>query len=217
MTKTAVRKYVASLFFALLVFSISIYQNFEWAFSFVLSWNVFGISYLIFNLILFSKSDVKQIQKQCAKEDVSSWILFAFVVSACLIDLLSVLSFINSTNSWQSGSIIGSILCILAVGFSWLMVHLAFAVRYAHLYYGDNNKQFSQHAKGLIFPEDELPDYFDFAYFSIVIGMTFQVSDVVVTSKGVRRLVLIHSIIAFIFNTVIIAMTVSQVIGMNNK
>lgn len=97
------------------------------------------------------------------------------------------------------------------------MVHLAFAVRYAHLYYGDNNKQFSQHAKGLIFPEDELPDYFDFAYFSIVIGMTFQVSDVVVTSKGVRRLVLIHSIIAFIFNTVIIAMTVSQVIGMNNK
>ncbi len=217
MTKTAVRKYVASLFFALLVFSISFYQNFEWALSFVLSWNIFGISYLIFNLILFSKSDAKQIQKQCAKEDVSSWILFAFVVSACLIGLLSVLSFINNTNSWQSGSIIGSILCILAVGFSWLMVHLAFAVRYAHLYYGDNNKQFSKHAKGLIFPEDELPDYFDFTYFSIVIGMTFQVSDVVITSKGVRRLVLIHSIIAFIFNTVIIAMTVSQVIGMNNK
>jgi uncharacterized membrane protein len=217
MTKTAVRKYVASLFFALLVFSISIYQNFEWAFSFVLSWNVFGISYLIFNLILFSKSDVKQIQKQCAKEDVSSWILFAFVVSASLIGLLSVLSFINNTNAWQSGSIVGSIICISAVGFSWLMVHLAFAVRYAHLYYGDNNKQFSQHAKGLIFPEDELPDYFDFAYFSIVIGMTFQVSDVVITSKGVRRLVLIHSIIAFIFNTVIIAMTVSQVVGMNNK
>lgn len=217
MTKTAVRKYLASLFFALLVFSISIYQNFECAFSFVLSWNVFGISYLIFNLILFSKSDVEQIQKQCAKEDVSSWILFAFVVSACLIGLLSVLSFINNTNTWQSGSIIGSILCISAVGFSWLMVHLAFAVRYAHLYYGDNNKQFSKHAKGLIFPEDELPDYFDFAYFSIVIGMTFQVSDVVITSKGVRRLVLIHSIIAFIFNTVIIAMTVSQVIGMNNK
>lgn len=217
MTKTAVRKYLASLFFALTVFAISTWQHFDWALSFVLAWNVFGISYLIFNLILFSKSDVNQIQKQCAKEDVSSWILFAFVVSACMIGLMSVLSFMNNTSTWQSGSIIGSILCISAVGFSWLMVHLAFAVRYAHLFYGDNNKQFSKHAKGLVFPEDDVPDYFDFAYFSIVIGMTFQVSDVVITSKGVRRLVLIHSIIAFIFNTVIIAMTVSQVIGMNNK
>ncbi len=217
MTKIAVRKYVVSLFFALLVFSFSDYQHFDWALSFVLSWNVFGISYLIFNLILFSKSNVDQIQKQCSKEDVSSWILFAFVVSACLIGLMSVLSFMTSTKNWQLDSILGSILCISAVGFSWLMVHLAFAVRYAHLYYGDNNKQFSKHAKGLIFPEDELPDYFDFAYFSIVIGMTFQVSDVVITSKGVRRLVLLHSLIAFVFNTVIIAMTVSQVIGMNNK
>ncbi len=217
MTKTAVRKYLTSLFFALIVFSISIWQQFEWALAFVLAWNVFGIFYLIFNVILFSKSDVNQIQKLCSKEDVSSWILFAFVVSACMIGLLSVLSFMNNTSAWQSGSILGSILCISAVGFSWLMVHLAFAVRYAHLFYGDNNKQFSKHAKGLIFPEDDFPDYFDFAYFSIVIGMTFQVSDVVITSKGVRRLVLIHSIIAFIFNTVIIAMTVSQVIGMNNK
>jgi uncharacterized membrane protein len=217
MTKTAVRKYLGSLFFAVIIFSISTWQQFESALSFVLAWNVFGISYLIFNLILFSKSDVNQIQKQCSKEDVSSWILFAFVVSACLIGLLSVLSFMNNTSTWQSGSIIGSILCISAVGFSWLMVHFAFAVRYAHLYYGDNNKQFSKHSRGLVFPEDDVPDYFDFAYFSIVIGMTFQVSDVVITSKGVRRLVLMHSIIAFIFNTVIIAMTVSQVIGMNNK
>ena len=217
MTKTAVRKYLGSLFFAVIIFSISTWLQFESALSFVLAWNVFGISYLIFNLILFSKSDVNQIQKQCSKEDVSSWILFAFVVSACLIGLLSVLSFMNNTSTWQSGSIIGSILCISAVGFSWLMVHFAFAVRYAHLYYGDNNKQFSKHSRGLVFPEDDVPDYFDFAYFSIVIGMTFQVSDVVITSKGVRRLVLMHSIIAFIFNTVIIAMTVSQVIGMNNK
>ena len=217
MTKTAVRKYLASLFFAVIIFSISNWQQFESALSFVLAWNVFGISYMIFNLILFSKSDVNQIQKQCSKEDVSSWVLFAFVITACLIGLLSVLSFMNNTSTWQSGSIIGSILCISAVGFSWLMVHFAFAVRYAHLYYGDNNKQFSKHAKGLVFPEDDVPDYFDFAYFSIVIGMTFQVSDVVITSKGVRRLVLMHSIIAFIFNTVIIAMTVSQVIGMNNK
>jgi uncharacterized membrane protein len=217
MTKTAVRKYLGSLFFAVIIFSISTWQQFESALSFVLAWNVFGISYLIFNLILFSKSDVNQIQKQCSKEDVSSWVLFAFVVSACLIGLLSVLSFMNNTSTWQSGSIIGSILCISAVGFSWLMVHFAFAVRYAHLYYSDNNKQFSKHSRGLVFPEDDVPDYFDFAYFSIVIGMTFQVSDVVITSQGVRRLVLMHSIIAFIFNTVIIAMTVSQVIGMNNK
>ena len=217
MTKTAVRKYLGSLVFAVIVFTLSFLQGLEFALSFVLAWIVFGISYLIFNLVLFSKSKVNEIQMRCAKEDVSSWILFVFVVSACIIGLLIVLSFINNTNAWKSGQTLGSILCLLAVGFSWLVVHFALAVRYAHLYYGDNNKQFSKHANGLIFPEDNAPDYFDFAYFSLVIGMTFQVSDVVITSKGVRRLVLVHSIIAFVFNTVIIAMTVGQVIGMNHK
>jgi uncharacterized membrane protein len=215
--KTAIKKYGFSIGIALLVYGIAYFFELKNAFSFVLAWNSFACVYLVSNILVFFKADAKHIQKLCAEEDVSSWILFGFVVFACTTGLLSVLTFMNSTASWEVGSVIGSVFCILAVAFSWLMVHISFSIRYAHLYYGDSVNQFSKHAKGLVFPEDDLPDYFDFAYFSIVIGMTFQVSDVVITSKGVRRLVLLHSLISFVFNTVIIAMTVSQVLGLNAK
>ena len=213
MTKTALRKYFSCLAIALIVSVGCILAGLDHEFSFVLGWDSFGITYLIFTLYLFSSYNHNQIRQQCAQEDVSSWVLFGLVIAACLTGLLVVLTFMDHTAQWQSGSLLGSICCIIAIAMAWMMVHASFAIRYAHLFYGDGNKHFSQHAKGLIFPEDNHPDYFDFAYFSFVIGMTFQVSDVVITSKGVRRLVLLHSIISFVFNTVIIAMTVSQVVG----
>jgi uncharacterized membrane protein len=91
-------------------------------------------------------------------------------------------------------------------------------LRYAHTYYGDPDGPAGpmSHAAGLEFPGDREPDYMDFAYFSFVIGMTFQVSDVVITSRDFRKLVLIHAMLSFGFNTVILALalnTVSSVLG----
>ena len=65
-------------------------------------------------------------------------------------------------------------------------------------------------ASGLKFPDDDKPDYWDFIYFSFVIGMTFQVSDVQVTNKGIRRLVTAHGFVSFLFNTTVIALTVNM-------
>jgi uncharacterized membrane protein len=80
------------------------------------------------------------------------------------------------------------------------------------LYYGDLNQKYSRHAKGLDFPEEEHPDYLDFAYYSYTIGMTFQVSDVTVKTKGLRRLTLVHSLISFIFNTILVALTINEIL-----
>ncbi len=217
MTKSSIRKYFTCLLVAIMVSLISSFAGLNRELSFVLGWDAFGITYLVFNLYLFSSFNHHKIKEQCAQEDVSSWILFGFVVMACLTGLLVALSFLNHTATWQISRFWGSVTCITAIAMAWMMVHTSFSIRYAHLFYGDDNKHFSQHAKGLVFPEDNKPDYFDFAYFSFVIGMTFQVSDVVITSKGVRRLVLMHSVISFIFNTVIIAMTVSQVVSFGGK
>ena len=86
-------------------------------------------------------------------------------------------------------------------------------MRYAHIYYGDDDENPETHAEGLKFPEDDKPDYLDFAYFSFVLGMTFQVSDVEVTSKSLRRLATWHGLLSFGFNTIMIALTINVIAG----
>ena len=82
------------------------------------------------------------------------------------------------------------------------------------MYYGDDDEMPETHAEGLKFPEEKAPDYLDFAYFAFVIGMTFQVSDVVVSSPVIRRFVLMHSLISFVFNTIIVALTINTIAGL---
>jgi uncharacterized membrane protein len=103
---------------------------------------------------------------------------------------------------------------VLAAGtlmLSWLFMNAMFAVHYAHAYYGDDLQ--ADQCGGLQFPGNDEPDYWDFAYFAIVVGMTFQVSDVQITDRSLRRAVLIQSMIAFFFNVIIIAITVNVVAG----
>ena len=90
-------------------------------------------------------------------------------------------------------------------------MHAVFGLRYAHNFYGDSETDAAEHAGGLEFPGNAPPDYRDFAYFSYVIGMTCQVSDVEVSSRAMRRLVLLHGVLAFGFNTVILALTINTV------
>jgi uncharacterized membrane protein len=70
------------------------------------------------------------------------------------------------------------------------------------------------HAGGLVFPDDDKPGYSDFAYFSFVLGMTFQVSDIQITSKRLRRIALLHGILSFGFNTIIVALTINVIAGL---
>ena len=97
--------------------------------------------------------------------------------------------------------------CLLTVAGSWALVHTIFTLRYAHVYYGlgEDNKP----AGGLDFPEEDRPDYLDFAYFSFVIGMTSQVSDVQISSQRLRRLALGHGLVSFVFNLAILGLSIN--------
>lgn len=108
---------------------------------------------------------------------------------------------------------INTILSIASVACSWWLVHTIFTFRYAHLYYKSSSKINSEdkYIEGLEFPNEKEPDYLDFVYFSFVLGMTFQVSDVQITSKRIRRLALIHGILSFAFNTVILALSINVI------
>jgi len=99
-------------------------------------------------------------------------------------------------------------LVIVAVASSWALMHTGFTVRYAHLYYRDDNG-----VGGLAFPGNDDPDYLDFAYYAFVVGMTFQTADVSITDRTIRRLTLGHGILSFGFNTLILALAVNLIFG----
>jgi uncharacterized membrane protein len=215
MNNEAAFKFILSFILAIAGASAAAYCIDSVVFSLLVGWDLFGLTYLAFSMYTFLHVPQERILERASKEDFSRWLLFLVIVIAGVAGLVTVLSFFGSREVLPTPHWLNSVVGIGAIVVSWMMVHTAFSFRYAHLYYGDDNKQFSQHARGLVFPEDDAPDYFDFAYFSFVIGMTFQVSDVVITGKGVRRLVLMHSIMAFVFNTVVIALTVSELINRN--
>jgi len=108
---------------------------------------------------------------------------------------------------------------------AWLFSNLLFALHYAHRFFAPGDESDAagrgggedQDSGGLDFPGDDLPDYGDFAYFAFVLGMTFQVSDVEITSKAMRRLALGHSLAAFLFNIVVVALSVSLIGNMLQK
>ena len=114
------------------------------------------------------------------------------------------------------------VLGIASVVLGWLCVHTMLAFHYAYEYYGTDTSSpkgpdgHRHHVGGLDFPGKEAPDALSFLYFSFVIGMTAQVSDVEVTSNSMRKLVLVHGILAFFFNTVILAAAVNVVVALGH-
>jgi uncharacterized membrane protein len=106
-------------------------------------------------------------------------------------------------------------LAVLTIVCSWVVTHVMFALHYAHRYYRDDPDTPEKDATGgLKFPGDALPHYWDFIYFAFVIGMTSQVSDVQVTSRAMRHLVLWHGVLSFAFYTVVLALSINIVAGL---
>jgi uncharacterized membrane protein len=101
------------------------------------------------------------------------------------------------------------VLSMAAVAGAWLVTHTAYALRYAHLYYRDHGEGVG----GLNFPGDGPPAYLEFAYFAFTVGMCFQVSDVSVTTRQLRRTVLSHAMLSFAYNTAILATAVNLAVG----
>jgi uncharacterized membrane protein len=91
---------------------------------------------------------------------------------------------------------------------SWGLMHVIFALHYAHEFYGEGS---DARSGGLVFPGNEEPDYWDFLYYSLVVAMTAQVSDVQITSKAMRRLTTVHGVVSFLFNVIVLALTVNIV------
>ena len=181
----------------------------------VAGWDVFALCVLVLAWLTILTTPPSKLRARAQMQDLSHILIFVFVLVAACAGLFAVgLLFLNKTVVMQqSHFLIHLIMSLVAVICSWMLVHTVFGLRYAHTYYGDPDGPTGpkSHAGGLSFPGDREPDYMDFAYFSFVIGMTFQVSDVVITSRDFRKLVLLHGMLSFGFNTVILALTINTV------
>jgi uncharacterized membrane protein len=186
----------------------------------IITWDSFAVATLILAWLTIVTTPPDKLRARAQKQDLSHILIFVFVLVTACAGLFSVgfLFFSKQAFAEPSHFWIHLAASLIAVVCSWMLVHTVFGLRYAHTYYGDPDGPEGPipHAGGLEFPGDREPDYVDFAYFSFVIGMTFQVSDVVITSRDFRKLALVHGMLSFGFNTVILALalnTVSTVLG----
>lgn len=175
----------------------------------IASWDLSALIYLGLAWQVIARSDVRMTRDHALKQDQSSHVMFLFVVTAAFAGMVAI-GFLATTlkglEFWPKAWHLA--LSIVALISSWLLIQTVFAFHYARRYYAPRHRVPAQ-PTGLQFPGDLDPDYLDFAYYSFVVGMTSQVSDVPVISRPMRHLTLIHSILAFIFNIAILALSIN--------
>lgn len=191
------------------------YGRFSTPTTILVTWMSFALSVIIMIWIAFLSSHPRDVRKIAKLQDSSRVMLFAFSIVAAVVSLGAVYYLLKSAKGHSDNAGGHILLAITAVFVSWWLVHTIFTTRYAHIYY-DTNKDDGSPRKGggLQFPDECEPDYLDFVYFSFVIGMTFQVSDVEISSRQIRRLAWLHGLISFIFNTAIVALSINIISGL---
>jgi uncharacterized membrane protein len=175
-------------------------------------WDIFCLILITLHWYMFFHTSVAETHLKAKMQDETRGEIFAIVLVSTFAGLLAVILLLINKDIEP----LDLVVAIMGMFLSWFLVHTTFSMRYAHLYYGDNKKGFSdKKGAGLEFPGNDEPDFIDFAYFSFVLGMTFQVSDVEISDRKIRRLSLLHSLIAFVFNTVIVALTINALAGLS--
>ncbi|GAB4027055.1 DUF1345 domain-containing protein [Spirosoma koreense] len=177
-----------------------------------LVWVVFAVTMLILAWITIFVAHPRDLPNLSQMEDSSRILILIFAVAAAIASLFAVIDVLGSTSKTDPNHPQKVLLAILAITTGWGVLHTVFTLRYAHLFYGNDPAQ-KRRPGGLDFPHESEPDYLDFAYFSFVIGMTSQVSDVTIGSRSIRRTALMHGILSFGFNAIIIALTISGLSG----
>jgi uncharacterized membrane protein len=168
------------------------------------AWDVGVACFLVSVYWMVWHSDAAMIRRQSAMQDEGRNLVLIGAIIAVVISVAVILVWLSGEQSAGTAPTHDLVLVFVTIPLSWIFIHTIFMLHYAHEYYAVHRG-----GGGLRFPGDTQPDYWDFIYFALGVGMAAQVADVAVTSKPVRRIVTIHSFVSFVFNVTLIAMTVS--------
>jgi uncharacterized membrane protein len=198
------RLFISALIGLVVILALSL-SDWRIATRLLVGWDVGVGLYLVLALRLMATSDVRHIRLRARLQDEGQYTILALTAAAALASLGAIVALLGSAGAAERRPI-HLLLAILTILLSWTFTHSMFALHYAHEFYDENAGK----GGGLLFPGDlREPDYWDFAYFSFVIGMTNQVSDVAITCRPIRHTVSAHAIISFIFNVALLALTVN--------
>ena len=169
----------------------------------LVGWDAAVALYLVLTYRVMADASVARIRERAAIVDEGATALLILTPAAALASLVAVVIELG-----HAPSLTQITLAISTIVLSWAFMHSIFALHYAHEFYGEGR---DDSIGGLIFPGKDDPDYWDFLYYSLVVAMTAQVSDVQITSKTIRRLTTLHGAISFFFNATVLALTVNIV------
>ncbi|HEU4660069.1 MAG TPA: DUF1345 domain-containing protein [Pseudolabrys sp.] len=173
----------------------------------LIGWDVGLVTHLGTIAATMRRADIDRIRRRAAEEDEGAIAILVLSIGATIASVVSVVAELGGSKQATGISAAAQILlAVVTILLSWSFMHTIFSLHYAREYYGRGR---DKKIGGLNFPGDNAPDYWDFLYFSLVIGMTSQVSDVGITSKSIRRVAALHGALSFFFNVTVLALTVN--------
>jgi uncharacterized membrane protein len=180
----------------------------------IVAWDVGVTVFLTLVAILFLSEHQDRMAADAERQQEGEWTIFSLTVAGVTMSLIAIFhEFAVSKDVAPQQRTLHLAIVAFTLFASWLMTQATFALRYAHEYYA-RSSDWPDVDGGLSFPSEDHPDYMDFMYFALVLGMTFQVSDVQITSRKLRRLAALHGLLSFLFNTIIVALTVNLAAGL---
>lgn len=168
----------------------------------------FYLTYLLLVVFVLVRAPAREFRAWIEQEDEGLFLVLLITIAAIVFSLVSIFSLLNASHRAHG---LFLILSLASAPLGWLVLHTVSALHYASLYYGGAE---GPDPKGLSFPDTPEPGVWDFLYYSFVVGMTAQVSDVQVLSTRMRRLTMLHGLISFVFNTVLIALAVNTIVAL---
>jgi len=177
----------------------------------VITANLFFLVYLALTVASLRAMTAEHLKKHAADDDVPVWIIFLVTFAAVIAALGALFVLINQAGKRDP---VDLLLALAAVPLGWFTIHMMTAIHYAHVFWQPSDGDAKKARRGLDFPQTADPDGIDFVYFAFVTGMTAQTSDVAITTREMRVTNLLHAIVSFFFNTVLVAAAVNLAVNL---
>lgn len=196
--------------------AVAVLAGFKTPIRILIGWDVGLAIYLVWTFAMMWRAEVEHIRKRAAEEDEGAGVILLLSIAATFASFVAIAFALGGLKSGDAqaaaqalpgGTAAHVVLAITTILLSWTFVHTIFTFHYAHEYYATRR---DGEIGGVVFPHDSKPDYRDFLYFSLVIGMTSQTSDVNICSKVIRRMAAMHGVLSFFFNLTVLALTVNM-------
>jgi len=182
--------------------------------SLLVAWDAFALTYVGLGLNAMRTSDRQVIKDHAHLYDDGEWVILLLSVLGAILTLVAIVFVLAKPKNSATVDSFHTLLAIVTLALSWTFIHVAFAFHYAHGFYfaPDHEKK-----PALLFPGCEEPAYTEFLYFSFILGTSAQTADVSIASTPMRRVALVHCVVAYVFNAAVLGLTINIAASLISK